>query len=201
MCFPDSGRAQDQQSLLLPEPRAGPQCIELRPLYRWLEREIEVRQRLARRQAREPQRGPDPSLLAPFQLILEQLLEQGGRAHVLLDGAGQDRRQRLGREVESQLHQLVHQRSQVEHRRLGGQRLWPLRLVRSSFGRHRASSANAAYKSTGRRSTGSEAISWSLLAIRPSGVGGSTSAVPGPSEHAGSIQIRSWVCRGYEISI
>src|SRR3954451_13557057 len=77
MCFPDSGWTEDQESLLLPEPGAGPQRIEFRPLHGRLEREVEVRQRLARRQAREPQRGPDPSLLASFQLVLEQLLEQG----------------------------------------------------------------------------------------------------------------------------
>ena len=155
----------------------------LEPLHRRLEREIEVRQRLARRQARQPQRRADPPLLAPLQLAAEQLLQQCRRAQVLLDGAGQDRRQGLGRELQPQLHQLVHQHPQVGRCRLGGQRLWPLRLVGipSSLGCHRATSASAAYRSTGRRSTGSAAISWNLRAIRPSGLGGITSAVPGPS--------------------
>src|SRR3954462_12194642 len=40
--------------------------------------------------AEDPQRRPPPPLLAPFQLILEQLLEQGRRAQVLHDGAAQD---------------------------------------------------------------------------------------------------------------
>ena len=106
-----------------------------------------------------------------------------GVAQVLLDGAGQDRRQGLGRELQPQLDELVHQHPQVGRCRLGGQRLWPLRIVGtpSSLGRHRATSASAAYRSTGRRSTGSAAISWNLRAIRPSGLGGITSAVPGPS--------------------
>ena len=183
MCFPDAGRAQDQEPLLLPEPGAGRQRLQLRPLHRRLEREVEVRQRLARRQSRQPQRRPDPPLLAPLQLAAEELLQQGRRAQVLLDGAGQDRRQGLGREVQPQLHQLVHQRPQVGRRRLGGQRRGPLRLVcvPTPFGCHRATSASAAYRSIGRRSTGSDAISWSFRAIRPSGLGGSTAAVPGPS--------------------
>src|SRR5262249_375869 len=75
--FPHARRSQDQQRLLLPQPGAGRQRLQLGPLDRRLEGEVEVGQRLARRQAREPQRRADPPLLAPLQLAAEQLLQQG----------------------------------------------------------------------------------------------------------------------------
>lgn len=53
MCFPDTGRPQSQESLLFAEPGAGPQRIESRPRHFRLTREVEVRQGLARWQARE----------------------------------------------------------------------------------------------------------------------------------------------------
>ena len=86
-----TGRAHQEDHFGAADPGAGGQGVDPGAFDRRLEGEGEVLQGLAGRQVGEPQRGPDPALLAPFLLDAEQLVEERVRGQL-----GADRvRQRL----------------------------------------------------------------------------------------------------------
>src|SRR5262249_62062646 len=129
--LPDTRRSLDEQRAVLADPVAGGERLDAPPLEGGLEREVEVRQGLARGQRREYERGPPPTLVAGTPLLLEQPVQEPMRRRLLGDRLAEPGRELLAGVHEAKLHQALARDVDV-HGRVRRARL------------HRATSASAA---------------------------------------------------------
>ena len=177
MRLPDAGRALQQQALPLPDPRAGGERLDAAPLDARLEGKVEIAKGLPGRQPREAQRRAHAPLVARRQLGLEQPVEKPVRRIRLLRRGGDVLVEPVGRVEQAEPREPLARAIEIDLRRLFRER----GRGRRRLGRHRATSASAAYRSIGRRCGASAHRSWSLRPMRPSGVGAATRSVLGPS--------------------
>ncbi len=87
----DARWSEQQQRLAVADPLTGRQHLDARAFDRWLEGEVEGRQRRSQRQARELEAGADAALLATVALDAEQAAQEVRRVEVVLHCVAQDR--------------------------------------------------------------------------------------------------------------
>ena len=107
MAFADAGWALDQDGLGRTDVGAGGQGIDARALDRGLEREVEVGQRLAVGQARQPQCGAHAPSFARLVLGLEQRIDHGVGRMAFLDRFAEQRLELVGRVRQAQAEQAL----------------------------------------------------------------------------------------------
>ena len=127
--FADARWSLDEEGLFGAEPGAGGEGVDAGAFDRGLEGEVEVAERETGRQSGEAEAGADAAFVAELEFRIEQLIEEGAGADLVLDGVRDEVAQALGGVRETEALQA----------RLGGVEI-DLRL--GSF--HRAASARAA---------------------------------------------------------
>ena len=148
------------------------------------EGEGEARQGLSGGKSGEPKRGLDPSFLALVELDVQEPVEERVLGQLRLGAVGVAIGQVLGAVAEPQARQSLDGGVEVD---LGAH------LAR---GAHRATSASAAYRSSGRLSGARAAISAMRVPMRPNGAGAMTVSVDSPWKCPGSSTMRWAVARG-----
>src|SRR5438093_7138232 len=169
MRLPHTRWALDLEPPVLAEPLVGGERLDPAPFQCRLEGEVEVAQRLSAWKARQHERRAYATLVARAQFVFEHPVEEAVRRRLLGHRLGQPGRQLLGGVQQAELRQPLARDVEI-HRR-----------ARRAAGLHRATSASATYKSSGRVCGAMSAIAWSRRPMRPSGSGGSSVAVASPS--------------------